>query len=759
MPGSRHALLFLAMAGLVLSACSPSRETVPAGTPVILISIDTLRSDHLPAYGYDGVETPSLDAFADDAVVFERVYSPYPLTLPAHASIFTGQLPPDHGVRNNKEGLLRENARTLAERLADGGYATAGFVSSAVLRRQTGIAQGYEHYDDDLAGGERPAAGRPAAERRGDVTTGAVRRWLESADTGRPLHLFVHLFDPHTPYAAPEPFGSRYAEPYDAEIAWTDRQVGALLDALKSRDLYDRSVIVVLSDHGEGLGDHVELEHGLFLYREALQVPLMVKLPGARRGGERIDLPAGLIDVAPTLLDLLGMETDGLSGYPLLGRRPAADRPLYAETSFPRYQYRWSDLRSVIVDTLHYIEAPRPELYDLVADPAETRNLLPGRPVPDAMTAALQEVGAGIESTAELTPEELAQLASLGYVGASSEDTGRGDDLPDGKDHIEAAEALWAHVRRAEADGSPEAVRAALAQMTALGLRSEAMFRNIALNLLHAGHPRAALEMLLPLEDSQQTATQVFLGSVKLELDDARGATASYRKALAISPTSSRAHYGLGAVYESSGDDRRATEHYRSAIDAEPGYLAAELRLGETLRRSGRFEAALPHYDTVLRADPRRAEARLGKALALARLSRWRETRAELEESMRVLPGQPAFAHALARVLVAAPEDSVRDAPRAMQLLQPLMQTDPSTDLAETVAMALAEAGRFDQATDWQQRAIEVARRAGRPDAASRMATNLTRYRQSRPCRVPWPDDHPIHDPARNAEPALPGAS
>jgi arylsulfatase A-like enzyme/tetratricopeptide (TPR) repeat protein len=741
---------------LAATAACGGPTTLPPGTPVVLISIDTLRSDRLPAYGYAGVETPALDRLAAESVLFERAYSHYPLTLPSHASLLTGLLPPDTGVRNNKEALLREESRTLTERLAEAGYLTAGFVSSVVLRESTGIAQGFEHYDDaTAAAGGGVAGGRAAAERRGDDTVAAVAAWLAGRDEERPPFLFVHLFDPHTPHAAPEPFGSRYDDPYDAEIAWTDRQVGALLDALREAGLYERALIVLLSDHGEGLGDHVEQEHGLFLYREALQVPLLVRLPGARRAGERVGTTAGLIDVAPTLLDLLGLDPDDLPGHTLLDRAPPADRPLYAETSFPRYQYRWSDLRSVIVDHEHYIEAPRPELYDLAADPGEADNLLPGRPVPDVMLAALAEVGAGFESTVELSPEELRQLASLGYVGAQSGGPAAGAELPDPKDHIEAAEAMWAEVRRAELTGDLDAVRAALDGMDALGLRNEALFRNIASNLMHGGHPVAALESMRPLLESEQAASQLLLGSIRFEVGEADAAAGHYRRALEAEPGHARASFGLGALHELAGEDRRAIERYRTAAAADPDHVPTRLRLAETLRRVGDAEAALEHYAAVLAAEPLRAEARLGRAMALVRLGRWADARAALEESARLLPEQPAFPHALARLLVAAPEAAVRDPQRAMRLLRPLMRTGPSTDLAETVAMALAESGRFDEALEWQGRALDIAREAGRRDDARRIAANLERYRDGEPCRVPWPDDHPLHRPPRDVSPAL----
>jgi tetratricopeptide (TPR) repeat protein len=249
---------------------------------------------------------------------------------------------------------------------------------------------------------------------------------------------------------------------------------------------------------------------------------------------------------------------------------------------------------------------------------------------------------------------------------------------------------------------------------------------------------------------------RVNLAAALFRTGDAEAAKRTYEEALALDPASSRALYGLGALLENAGDDHGAIERYRAALAAEAGYPPAHLRLGETLRRLGRHEEALPHYAAVLEVDPRQAAARLGRVMSLVRLGRWADARDDLAEAIAVLPDQPAFAHALARVLVSAPDDSVRDAARAMQLLGPLARNDRSTDLAETIAMAMAESGRFDEAIEWQRRAIDVAREAGHESAAATMRSNLARYERGEACRLPWPEGHPLHRPARTALPALP---
>ncbi len=276
-----------------------------AGAPIVLISIDTLRADHLPAYGYRAVATPAIERLRHDGILFEDAWSQCPLTLPSHVSIFTGLLPPSHGVRNNIGYRLDAKAHpTLARLLKGRGYATGSSVSAWVLRRTTGLGDSFDFYDDAI---DPPPSSKAAsqAQRPGSETVASALAWAEKV-RDRPFFLFVHLYEPHSPYEPPEPFRSRFALPYDAEIAAADAAVGTLLQKLDDWGIYERSLIILLSDHGEGLMDHGEQEHGILLYREALQVPLIVKLPGSARKGERLKRPTALTDVLPTVVELAG---------------------------------------------------------------------------------------------------------------------------------------------------------------------------------------------------------------------------------------------------------------------------------------------------------------------------------------------------------------------------------------------------------------------------------------------------------------------
>ncbi|HEX7419568.1 MAG TPA: sulfatase, partial [Thermoanaerobaculia bacterium] len=354
---------------------SPSRTT-----PVILISIDTLRSDHLPAYGYKGVDTPNIDALRVDSILYRRAYSHVPLTLPSHATILTGMLPNDNGVRDNVGFRLPDSIPTLPALLKKNGYATGAAVSAFVLRRETGIARGFDFFDDEvepLGAADAAAIGR--VQRNGRETLHVLEKWIDG-HAEKPFFAFLHLYEPHTPYRPPEPYFAKYPNHYDGEIAYADAIVGEFVAYLKQHHVYDNALIVLLSDHGEGLNDHGEDEHGIFLYREVLQVPLILKLPNNAKGGSSIDTPVELVDVLPTIAERTATPLTAdrrRAGQSLLTvGNTQQERPIYSETFYPKFHFGWSDLHSLIAGNNHYIRAPQPELYDLAADLAEKHNTL-----------------------------------------------------------------------------------------------------------------------------------------------------------------------------------------------------------------------------------------------------------------------------------------------------------------------------------------------------------------------------------------------
>ncbi|HVT42906.1 MAG TPA: sulfatase-like hydrolase/transferase [Thermoanaerobaculia bacterium] len=427
-------LLPIAAVVFAFACRSREREQPPRDTPLFIISIDTLRSDRLPLYGHAEGHTPNLDRFRRDAVLFRKAFSNVPLTLPAHASLFTGSLPHEHGVRDNIGYRVDPDEAMLAHLLRAHGYETGAAVSSFVLRRDTGIAKGFDFYDDAMT--INPAETMSSWQRDGDATRLALTSWLESARSEK-VFGFLHLYEPHLPYSPPEPWASRLADPYDGEIARADEIVGAFLETLRAKGLYDRAMIVILSDHGEGLGDHGELEHGVFLYRESIQVPLLVKLPENERAGEEIASVASLTDLVPTILGRVGIAAQReLDGVDLFAATAPADRTVYSESYYPRLHYGWSELISQVGERFHLIEAPTVELYDYVDDPAETRNVAgEHRRIVATLRAKIATIlaASSFEEPVAMSPEDIRKLESLGYLGVTTKASG---PLPDPKQHI-----------------------------------------------------------------------------------------------------------------------------------------------------------------------------------------------------------------------------------------------------------------------------------------------------------------------------------
>jgi len=406
---------------LLLFACNRT----PEKPHVILISIDTLRSDHLPAYGYRGVATPAIDGLAADGIVYEHAFSHVPLTLPAHASIFTGLLPAHHGVRDNAAFRLGEKTPTIATMLRSHGYATGGVVSAYVLRSATNISRGFDAYDDAIETIEGAPTGNLA--RPGRAAIDNAKWWIGALRPEQPFFAFVHIFEPHAPY---EPS-------YDGEIAASDALVGELLGSLRAKKLYDDALIILLSDHGEGLRDHGEQEHGVLLYREVLQVPLIVKLPRNARRGTRVREAVQLVDVLPTIAAVTGVTPPRHDGRSLL---EPSSRPIQSETLYPRLHLGWSELRSIIEWPHHLIEGPKPELYDVARDPRETSDIRDS----DRRTFAKlrRDVAAATPPAWQrrIDPEEEKKLAALGYVSAQAPSTQASNKNP--REHLADLDAL-----------------------------------------------------------------------------------------------------------------------------------------------------------------------------------------------------------------------------------------------------------------------------------------------------------------------------
>ena len=431
----------VAAIALLGSLSCDSRPVSPARTGLVIVTLDTTRADHLSVYGYMDVSLPHIERLAASGVVFDQAMSVGALTLPAHTSLFTGLLPPAHGVRDNSDPGLGDAHVTLAEILRARGFETAAFVGSVVLDAERGLSQGFDRYAG--VGPDSPDA--HGLQRRGDAVIGEAVDWLEGVGSA-PFFLWTHLYDPHRPYDPPPPFDTLH-DPYVGEIAFADQQIGRLLQALDARALTGRTIVVVVGDHGEARGDHGERDHGIFLYQSVLRVPFILRAPGIP-AGRNADV-VRLVDIMPTVLDLLGIPAPAADGATLAGalhgHARTAEREVYAESLSPRH-LGWSPLFALRSGRYKLIDAPRPELYDLEADPFEGRNIYEQRRgVARAMTDRLSRMRAveGTEAAvrgAAVSPELRRRLGALGYAsgtpGASARATG---GLPDAKDCIGAS--------------------------------------------------------------------------------------------------------------------------------------------------------------------------------------------------------------------------------------------------------------------------------------------------------------------------------
>ncbi len=582
-----------ASAFLVAASCG-SPDVVKRGqfrgAPIIVISIDTLRSDHLPAYGYTKVATPAIDALARDGVLFERTYANVPLTLPSHTSILTGLLPLEHGVRNNvgfQFDVAKHPPISLALRAA--GYKSAAFVSSYVLRGNTGLAAAFDDFDDAIGARTGVAVGR--LQRSGTITLDVATKWIDR-NGDAPFFLLFHLFEPHGPYEPPEPFRSTYSIPYDAEIATADDIVGKLFVHLKAKGLYDNAVIVLLSDHGEGLGDHGEEEHGVFLYREALQVPLIIKLPRSLRSGQRVASPVSLIDVAPSLAFLAGLELPSARGVNLFDAKAlSADRAIYSETLYPRIHLGWSELRSLLVRRHHYIEAPSPELYDIVRDAAERTNIITDqRRVYASLRDQLSRYANPSTAPAAVDAEEAKKLEALGYVGSMKSE---GGPLPDPKEHIAELGALQQANRLSAGGRQKEAVQV-LHDLLSANARSSDGWAKLGSIFDSMGEYEKAIDAYAEgIRASPSSAGEFALSISDLNMRLHRLDEAKKHAELALERNPAGAHQYLARIALESGDLRGAEREVRQAMVDEVATPRATVTLAQIRARQGRLDEAV----------------------------------------------------------------------------------------------------------------------------------------------------------------------
>ena len=737
------------------------------GAPLnlVVITLDTTRADRMGAYGNAKVETPAFDRLAGEGVLFEQAVSVAPLTLPVHSSIFTGKFPPEHGVRDNGGFFLGNEQTTLAEVLKARGYRTAGFVGAYVLDSKWGIAQGFDTYYDEFDLSESRGVSLGGIQRTANEVVDQALPWLD-ANRGQPFFAWLHLYDAHSPYRPPEPFATRYkGHPYNGEIAFTDSQVGRLIAKLEALGVYDRTVIVVMGDHGESLGDHGEAAHGFFIYNSVVNVPFVIRAPYSTMHGRRVADPVRSVDVMPTALELLRVAApSGMAGVSLAPLLAGAQRELgldaYSEALYPLHHYGWSDLRALRSGRYKVIDAPRPELYDLERDPAESTNLFESRrQLGDRLITQLRTLESKFARTeaalpaADVDPEARQRLAALGYVGsfvATASDSR--SDRADPKDKISVFNKLGlATEMTKEPDEEGQSQFPQVVALLEDILRTDpavidAWFMMGTQHMTHAQPEKAVqyFKKTLELKPDYDLAVHN-LAQAYRRMGNDEAALAGFEHYLTLDPSDAFVHYQMGEIWMDRGDTAKAEGLFRKALDLDPQVAAAKNALGVMALQRGDVASAerlireaiatkptvrLGHFNLALiaeqRGDIRTAEREYLEELKLHpdaykaafNMSRLYEKvgdgQGQIEALKQSIVSNPRFAEGHI-FLAKAYLDSGRNFEEAIQLAQKGAALGPAPDVAPLAHYVLADI------YSRQGRAAESAREAARGRALERI--------------------------------------
>ncbi len=677
------------------SASGASLGRLPAGiTPramnVLLVTLDTTRADRIGAYGLAGAGTPNLDRLAAEGALFTHATSAAPITLPSHSSMFTGRFPPAHGVRDNGGFFLDPDQQTLAETLSAAGFETGGFVGAYVLDSKWGVDQGFRKYFDDFDLSKYRAISLGAIQRPGNEVVDETLKWLDTVGPS-PFFAWVHLYDAHTPYEPPEPFRSRFGDrPYQGEISFSDEQVGRLISHLSDKNLLEKTLIVVVGDHGESLGDHGEDGHGFFVYESVMRVPLIVRTPYSLTRGRRIADPVRTVDIMPTVLDLLGVgdrlpPMDGVSLVPLLtGARREMNLEAYGEALYPLHHFGWSDLRALREGRYKVIAAPRAELYDLEADPGETRNVFAERrALGERMLQRLKQMegqwaraGSGrTREPVEVDPDAKARLAALGYVGSfvqQASDAADRSGLADPKDKID----LFNLISRA---------------------------RDISRNEDSFGEVVGILRQILD-EDPKVIDAWFMLGNVHASHGRPEQAIEFFKKALALKPDDEMAVVNMAHAYRNLGRDEDALVGYRRFLELDPKNAQVRYEASQILIDRGEYDEAAAWLREALALEPKMAAAR--NALGVIAIKRGDIALAE-QEIQRAIAQKPDVR--LAHFNLALIAEERRDWPRAIAEYEKELADHPASfKAAFNLAKLYRQLGDPQKQEDAYRRAISA---------------------------------------------------
>jgi arylsulfatase A-like enzyme/Tfp pilus assembly protein PilF len=699
----------LLIGGWLFMQCSPKRTGIQH---VVLISIGTCRADHLSCYGFNRPTTPNIDGIAAEGTLFENVISPVPVTLPAHISMLTGITPLFHGVHDNMNDVLTNDKLTLAEIFKTHDFLTGGIVSTVVLDAQLGMAQGFDSYQDDVGKVGDRALSR---ERPGNETSQLAENWLQQHKDEK-FFLFLHYNDPHHEYKPPEPYATQFNDdPYSGEIAFVDHCIGRVTAKLKELAIYDSTLLIITGDHGEMLGEHGEKEHSFFIYESAIKVPLVVKLSGkGTKEPTRIKESVGLIDVVPTICELLGFEippaVQGVSLVPLLQKKELAvkNRYFYIESMIPTYLGA-NPLLGLRTDDWKYIYTTRPELYDLKNDPQEQVNLLEKESRRankyQELLVKLLKVQQSAPPRRRLIPdrESFDKLAALGYVAANiTRDTFTFDQAkPDPKDLIGLHQGL----------------------QQVLQLKFEQKIPG-------------AKQLLEELERQQpHFAIYDQLGEIALLENNIDQAFAYYSRSLQLNSTGYHANMDMGAIMSGKGKLPEAAAYFKKAMESQPYDTRAPRNLGIVLENMGKAKEATDYYLKVLTLDPKDTIALNHMGSSMLALGQEPEAIRYFTESIKVNLNQPAPLGWLAQIKIANPVSPGYDPDGALPLiLEACRLTNfKHPDLLSILVSVYTALGQVPKAIETAEQALKASRAAGRQDLVQQLLKQLQQLKQTNP--------------------------
>jgi choline-sulfatase len=684
-----RALVFFLLPGLLASAQKPRLTAPPAKPNVILITIDTVRADHLGCYGYSKIHTPTLDSLAQDGILFEHATAQVPLTWPSHTAILTGTYPFQNGVQDFTGQPLDPQFHTVAQAFKNNGYSTGAVVSAFVLDRSWGLVRGFDFYDDAFSPEAFQTKDPGLIDRKAEASVTRAIDWLkriQQKTPRRPFFLWLHLYDPHSPYDPPEPYRTEYRDhPYDGEIAYADHELGRLVAWLKSTQQYSRTLIVATSDHGESLGEHGEQEHGFFLYNPTVHVPLIVKPPAGRNGKNgRISASVETISIAPTLLHLAGIKDaiDQQFSAPGLFDKKSDPGASYSETFYPFSSFGWNPLHSLQVGHYRYIDAPRPELYDESTDPEELRDVAAQQP---ATVAVLKEklkalllakpYAPSSSGSIPLTPESQEKLRALGYVAyrspVSAETLASGLADPKDKiaefntilsaqdafrlDHILDGEQLLAKLQQQDPKMYILPFMAGEAAARRKDWESSAREFQKCLELNpNFDQAMTGLASALSFLGKNEEARHWIAEALKINPENYRAhyqlasmeartdptaAIADYQRSIAIQGNFALSHRDLGMLYYEQKNYQAAAPQLAKAV--ELGLMDPRLLnfLGVCYERTAQYQGAIKTYKRALQIDDTLAEAHLNLGFAYDQAQRKTLAAREYQRACELKPG------------------------------------------------------------------------------------------------------------------------